>query len=275
MAPYWTAAKDQSLPTFPPCAGDRLSVLGCLQWITRKKSPPATTADSYTLALTYKQKNMSTHIFKILHIFINSDTYGYPKVVNLFSILEMEVYKCTHLYTHLSFSLSFLGSSCQVHPGIQELYKISVSDLSLSSLTLLEVPFQSVQLSLTTAMNFRHNNKMLTIMAFTQLCLWDALASYSDCNSALPFVLPTYTLEHVKRHMSRNSTASFIQHISASWNKSRPIWSMKNHEVYPLAELQLAPLGGAGSKNHFQNSRRWIEIKGVLVTVTTVQQNLN
>lgn len=31
---------------------------------------------------------------------------------------------------------------------------------------------------------------MFTIMAFTQLCTWDAFAFYSDCNFSLSFVLP-------------------------------------------------------------------------------------
>lgn len=99
----------------------------------------------------------------------------------------MEEYKFTHLYTHLNFFLSFLGSSCQVHPGIQELSQ----DLSVLIEPLIAgtvgSPFSACPAVIhNIAMSGRHMNKMLTIMAFTQLCLRDALASYSDCNFALP-----------------------------------------------------------------------------------------
>lgn len=113
----------------------------------------------------------------------------------------MEACKYTHLYTHLNLFLWFLGSSCQVHSGIQELSQ----DFSV----LLEPPMTDTAgspftecpaVTHNTVMNLRHMNKMLTIMAFTQLCLWDAFASYSDCNSALPFVLPTYLAASEETH---------------------------------------------------------------------------
>lgn len=147
------------------------------------------TATFSSLHTNRKINIKSTHIFKIKHVLLTL-TQDYLKTVNLFSILEMEVYKCTHLYTHLSFFLLFLASSFQVHPGIQELsqdlsvlFEPLISDTAGSSFSACPAVSHNI------GMNFKyaHNYSIYTAMALRCTCL---LLRLQLCITICPCHLP-------------------------------------------------------------------------------------
>lgn len=140
----------------------------------------------------------------------------------------MKVCKCTYTCVLTStFAFHFWVHHPSSTQRFGSFHKISVSCLSLSSLTLLEVPFQCPAVTLNIMMNFRHMNKMLTIMAFTQLCLWDGLASLHRlqlCVTICPSHLPCSIWRDTWAGIPQTALYSML---STSWNKSRPIGSMK------------------------------------------------
>lgn len=95
----------------------------------------------------------------------------------------------------LNFSPSFLGSSCQVHPRIQELsqdlcLEPLIADTAGSSFSACPAVTHSI------SMNSRHLNKMLTIMAFAQLCLTCTFPQTATLCYHLSF---PPTLQHLKK----------------------------------------------------------------------------
>lgn len=182
----------------------------------------------------------------------------------------MEIYKCRYLYTHSTFSFYFWVHRARSTQGSGALTRSRcleplIADTAGSPFSACPVVAHSI------AINFRHVNKLLTIMAFTQLCLWGALASYSDCNSAIcPSCPPCSILRDTWAGIPQPALYSMYlpAGISPDLFDSLKIKFTHKQSYSWLHWEGLA--GGCVS----QTVGRWIKIKGGLITIPTVQQNL-